>query len=120
MKERIAHPNDDARYEVFIDGKWILRSRVVMEKHLGSPLSSDEVVHHINGDKLDDRIENLQVMSNSEHSTMHNIMRQSHLRFPSQVLENNSQWKGDAASPKAKYMRGYRRHVRAIKGGRLL
>ena len=119
MKERITHPNDDARCEVFIDGKWILRSRVIMQRHLGRALSSDEIVHHINDDKLDDRIENLQVMSNSEHSTMHNIMRQSHLQFPSQVLEKNSQWKGDDASSQAKYMRGYRRRVQLVKGGRL-
>ena len=109
IRERITHSNDDPRYEVFVDGKWKMRSRFVMEKHLGRSLLSNEVVHHINGDKFDDRVENLQVMTNSEHVSIHNIMRQSHLRFPSQVLENNSQWKGDDASPQAKYMRKYRK-----------
>lgn len=47
--------------------------RYIMEQYLGRKLNKDEVVHHINGKKYDNRIENLQVMSRSEHIKVHNL-----------------------------------------------
>lgn len=47
--------------------------RRVMEIHLNRILRDDEVVHHINGDKWDNRIENLEIMGFSEHSRMTNL-----------------------------------------------
>ena len=45
--------------------------RIVMELHLGHPLVKGDVVHHINGIRNDNRIENLKLMSASEHSKLH-------------------------------------------------
>lgn len=59
------HPNKD------IDG-YVPEHRLLMENKIGRYLRKEEVVHHINHNRLDNRIENLMLIgSNSEHIKLH-------------------------------------------------
>lgn len=62
------HPNANAVGYVF-------EHRLVMERVLGRLLAPDEVVHHINGIRDDNRPENLQVMTHVEHMRLHAKLR---------------------------------------------
>ena len=50
---------------------------VVMVRHIGRPLASGEIVHHLNGDQTDNRLKNLRVMTQSEHMRLHNRERKA-------------------------------------------
>jgi len=50
---------------------YVAEHRFIMETQIGRYLINDEIVHHINEDKLDNKIENLQLMTISEHLKYH-------------------------------------------------
>lgn len=62
-----SHPN--------IDKKGVSRYRrehvAVMERYLKRQLTQKEIVHHVNGNKQDNTLNNLRVMSRSEHTRLH-------------------------------------------------
>lgn len=50
-----------------------------MEQQLGRYLTDDEIVHHVNGDPADNRPENLAVMTQPEHVSLHAAERRCEL-----------------------------------------
>lgn len=65
------HPNCTA------DG-YVMKHILVMEREIGRNLLPGEIVHHKNRIRDDNRIENLQLMTASEHMSMH--MRERHMK----------------------------------------
>ena len=60
-----------------IGRRYFFEHRYIMAKHLKRPLRQKEIVHHINHNKLDNRLKNLQVMTISDHMKLH-----QHYRHP--------------------------------------
>ena len=55
----------------FMGGRRCLQHRIIIEEHIGRRLLTSEHVHHKNGNRSDNRIDNLEVMSSSEHHRSH-------------------------------------------------
>jgi len=51
---------------IWVGDRKIIEHRYVMEQHLGRPLTKSENVHHINGDRADNRLSNLELWNTSQ------------------------------------------------------
>lgn len=101
---------------VKIAGKTKLLHRHLMEQHLGRALTRSEHVHHINGDRHDNRMENLQVLSCAAHAHLH---KQKHPIVKNCLIcgavftpAPTKRARKDACSPKCGYRLGWIRRRR--------
>lgn len=62
--------NKTGYIDIRVNGKRKLEHRAIMEKHIGRPLRRSEIVHHLNGIKDDNRIENLKIMEYFDHLSL--------------------------------------------------
>jgi uncharacterized protein (DUF1330 family) len=56
----------------YVSNGYVREHRLIMERHLGRYLTPDELVHHIDGDKLNNQIDNLLLTSMEQHRRIHN------------------------------------------------
>jgi len=76
-------------------------ARHLMQEYLGRKLAKNEHVHHRNGDITDDRLENLEVLSQKDHEKWHHP-----------DVKVVCKWCGTPFVKTAKQMSGYRKNVR--------
>lgn len=72
------HPNGSRR-------GLVMQHRLVMERQIGRLLERWEVVHHHNGDRADNRPENLELMPDQAHHMRHEGRQKRQARDPSQI-----------------------------------
>ena len=55
----------------YINGKYVFQHRLVVERAIGRKLRDDEIIHHKDRDKSNNSLDNLEILSSSEHTKIH-------------------------------------------------
>lgn len=102
------------------DGTLMMFYRGVMAAHIGRLLDPAEIVHHVNHDPSDDRIENLEITTRSEHVRHHRPATTRPLithckRGHEYTSENTYEWRGSrqCRACNALRARGYAKAARS-------
>jgi len=71
-------------------GGWVLEHRLVMAKHLGRCLLQWEIIHHKNGIKNDNRLENLELINGKRFHIVDSQVKNAIRRLNIRVEKQNS------------------------------
>lgn len=87
---------DDFFYSMTAQAAYVFEHRLIMAQHLGRCLHRWELVHHKNGIKDDNRIQNLQLVTNERHQQI--TMLEGRISYLEGILKvHNINYNGDAA-----------------------
>lgn len=74
LRDRSTPPEIPSYKQLRINGKPIVEHRYLMERHLGRKLKSNEIVHHKDGDRFNNAIDNLEIVDRAKHASIHHLV----------------------------------------------
>lgn len=80
-------PPDSPYYSMSHNKGFVQEHRLIMAQHLGRCLEQTEHIHHINGIKNDNRIENLIILNSKTHTMLHQAIRKATGKTLDEFLE---------------------------------
>lgn len=87
MNENIGVNQRASEYETTTrDKRTVFKHRAIWEDHNGK-IPEDMMIHHVNGNKKDNNIENLQCVSRSEHGKHHWKEKRIRIKYPSGAVK---------------------------------